>query len=58
MTYFEIQHSEENTQNYQAYLITKSLKGQMSPTREGAILLINSKRKDDKHGRTYKKING
>ena len=58
MKSLEEQHSDESQQNYQAYIITKSLKGHMSPTREGAILLINSKRKDDKHGRTYKKING
>lgn len=39
------QQEDVNREDYMSYLITKSLKGKMTPTREGVVRLINSKRK-------------
>ena len=35
---------KQNIDDYQSYLISKELKGNMTPTRDGVIRLINSRR--------------
>lgn len=37
---------EQNMEDYQSYKITLALKWKMTPSFEGAVRLINSKRKD------------
>ena len=41
---------EQNMDDYQSYKITLALKGKMTPSFEGAVRLINSKRKDGQNG--------
>lgn len=41
---------EQNMEDYQSYKITLALKGKMAPSFEGAVRLINSKRKDGRNG--------
>lgn len=45
MTWKDKQSELENLENYQNYLISNELKGQMCPTTEQVIKMINSKRK-------------
>ena len=44
MSWHDVEAEKQNIDDYQSYLITKELKGKMTPTLEGAIRLINSRR--------------
>ena len=46
MKWFLVEAEKQNIEDYQNYLITKEIKGKMTPTRDGAIRLINSKRSE------------
>lgn len=48
MTWYEEQLRQQNMEDYQSYKITQELKGKMSPSREGVVRMLNSKRKDVK----------
>ena len=41
---------EQNMDDYQSYKITLALKGKMTPSFDGVVRLINSKRKDGRNG--------
>lgn len=47
MSWFYEQSREQDVENYQSYKITQALKGKRTPSREGVVKLINSKRKDE-----------
>ena len=46
MSWFDDELQAENLENYHNYKITQALKGNMTPSFEGVIRLINSRRKD------------
>lgn len=50
MNWLDEQSQKQDTENYQSYKITQALKGKMTPTRDGVVRLINSKRKDGRYG--------
>ena len=41
---------ERDLEDYQSYKITLALKGKMTPSFDGAVRLINSRRKDGRNG--------
>lgn len=50
MSWFYEQSVQQDVENYQSYRITQALRGKMAPSFEGAVRLINSKRKDGQNG--------
>lgn len=47
MKWLEKQQADENMEDYMSYLITKSLEGKMTPTKEGVIRILKGRYKHE-----------